>query len=109
MKLGNERSDRSLEKALRLFIADSGSTQHAVSSKIGMTNYRLLSSYTLFTASAEHLVGEGMGDLYVDFRSNYEQKPGTLMIHIIGLKDIIYVPGLISNLQSSVFASHSCR
>ena len=56
-----------MENASRLFIADSGTTRHAVNSKIGMTNYRLLSDHTLSAASGEHLEVEGMGDLYVGF------------------------------------------
>lgn len=44
--------------------------------------------------SGEHLEVEDIDDLYVGFRSDPEQKPGTTTTHIIQLEDVIYVPGL---------------
>ena len=92
---------------MKLIIADSGTTRHAVNSKIGMTNYRLLSDYTLSTASGEPLEVEGMSDLYVGFRSDSEQKPGTMMNHIIQLKRCDSCSW--AHKSSAVFASHGGR
>lgn len=56
--------------------------------------------YTFSTASGEHLVVGRMGDPYIGFHFDSEQKPETKMTHIFQLRDVIYVSGLTSNLLS---------
>lgn len=43
---------------------------------------RVLRSYFLSTASGESLEVSGISDLYVGFRSDFERKPGTVMIQM---------------------------
>lgn len=60
-----------VERALKSFIADSGSTQRVVKFKVGMTNDRLLSDHALSMVSRS-LEVDGIGELDVDVRSDSE-------------------------------------
>lgn len=100
-KLDNEVSSEGVKRASTLFIADSGSTRHAViPSMYGTTNYCLIPDHTMSTTSCDDLKVQGIGDLAVGFRSDSEQKPGATMTQIIPLKDALYIPGLTGNLLS---------
>lgn len=66
----NEVSNDGMERASTLFVADSGTTRHAVNFKYSMTNYPVLPDHNLSTGSGEDLETEGylvLGTLSSDF------------------------------------------
>lgn len=89
-----------MKRASTLFIADSGSTRHALSSRICLANYRVSPDHYLSTGSGKDFKVEGIGDLIVGVQSEVEHKRGVITTQIIPLKGVLYVPGLTSKLLS---------